>query len=284
MSLRPSPHAVANSARMVRTLHIGTIMLVEGDTDLRLYSRFVASSSCYPIPAHGKYNAIHALGLLEADRFPGVLAVVDSDFWRLHGIVPPSANILTTDTHDLETTLFASEALDKVLTELGSPSKLKRLGRPLREVVLRKTMPLGVLRWVSSPQMDNLGLNFKDLSIPAFADPVTLQINLDKMLTAVAANSPGTPIDRANVKARITSLLANASLDPLQVCCGHDLVQMLHLSLTRNCGARQCTTLTEPMLDSILRMAYEREEFLRSQLCESIRQWERGHPPYVVLA
>jgi hypothetical protein len=34
-------HSIANTVRMIRSLHEGAFLIVEGDTDARVYKRFV---------------------------------------------------------------------------------------------------------------------------------------------------------------------------------------------------------------------------------------------------
>jgi hypothetical protein len=102
-------HDIANTVRMTRSLHKGAFLVVEGDTDARVYKRFVDDSRCKVIPAHNKDNAVEILEILEKDRFPGVLVIVDADFWHLEGIKPESLNLLLTDTHDLETMIISTE-------------------------------------------------------------------------------------------------------------------------------------------------------------------------------
>src|SRR6056297_2104977 len=74
---------IANSARMMRTQYRGSIMIIEGSTDMRLYKRFVDDRKCRLIPANGKENAIKVIEILERSGFEGILTIVDADFWRL---------------------------------------------------------------------------------------------------------------------------------------------------------------------------------------------------------
>ena len=123
-----SAYHTANAIRQIRgPLFSGTFLIVEGESDRNGYKHLIDTESCRIIPAHGKENALDALDILEEDDFPGVLAVVDADFWRLEGIKPSSPNLFITDTHDLETMILKSPALGKLLTEFGSDSKIEEL-------------------------------------------------------------------------------------------------------------------------------------------------------------
>ncbi|GAB4301600.1 MAG: hypothetical protein Fur0025_41910 [Oscillatoriaceae cyanobacterium] len=112
-----TPNSIANEIRMLRTRsdkqHLAFV-IVEGDTDVRLWKNLLDPSKCYIKYAVGKARVIDVMEILDKDNFSGVLAIIDADFWKLEGTIPPSTNILLTDTHDLETMLFQSPALEKV--------------------------------------------------------------------------------------------------------------------------------------------------------------------------
>jgi hypothetical protein len=101
-------------------------LIVEGTTDKNLYQTYVNTTTCQIIPADGRDNVKNLLTILERESFKGVLAIVDADFDVLEEQAPHSPHLLFTDTHDLETMLIQSPALEKVLAELGSPQHLKR--------------------------------------------------------------------------------------------------------------------------------------------------------------
>ena len=67
-----------------------------------------------------KQCAIEILEILEKSNFQRVLAIVDADFDRLENLANKRPNLLPTDTHDLETMLIKSPALEKVVAEFGS--------------------------------------------------------------------------------------------------------------------------------------------------------------------
>ena len=149
-----SAKRIATAIRMTRGPSFsGAFLIVEGETDPRVYGRVIDEDSCRIIPSHGKEKAICVLEILENDNFTGVLAVVDADFWRLEGTEPTGSNLFITDTHDLETMILKSPALDKLLTEFGSADKIERFiqrpGKSIWDVLLDSGTPIGYLRWIS---------------------------------------------------------------------------------------------------------------------------------------
>ena len=146
-------HDIANEAHMIRTTgHNRAILIVEGNTDAQVYGRFVNGGKCELIPAASKSKAVDALKLLENGGFDGVLTIVDADFWRLDGIEPNSSNLLLTDSHDLETMILSSDALDNVPSEFGSTSEITKFGRPLRKILLECGLPMVICVGFLLPQ------------------------------------------------------------------------------------------------------------------------------------
>lgn len=275
-------YSIVNTARMMRTQYTGTILIVEGSTDARVYGRLVSETECRLIPATGKDKAISALELLETGGFDGVLTIVDADFRRLDGTEPNSSNLLQTDSHDLETMILYSGALDNVLSEFGSAREIAKLGRPIREVLLEGGLPVGYLRWLSSPPKDNLSLKFKELSFDKFVDEQTLRVSIDNLIIELKINSRDSTLDENATKLKIM-IVDGERHDPWQVCSGHDPVQILSIGLRNIFGNHRGESVTLEVVDGILRVAYGRSHFCLTRLHNSVKYWEKANPSFKVL-
>ncbi len=274
---------IANTARMLRTSHHGAILIVEGTTDVRVYENFINKAHCRILHANNKDVAIAAINKLEIDNFRGVLTIVDTDFWKLDGIHPNSLNILLTDTHDLETMIFFSEALDKVILEFGSNPKIGSLGRSIRDILLEAALPIGLLRWLSSPTKDNLRLKFKGIQYNNFIDTKKLYLDIDNLIKEVITNSHVSTLDESAIRLKIITLI-KAGYDPWQVCSGHDMVQLFAIGLTNIFGNHRAKNITLGAVDGILRVSYEYSYFSSTQLHDAIKDWEYLNPPFKVLS
>lgn len=220
--------------------------------------------------------------LLENGGFDGVLTIVDADFQRLDGVELDSSNLLMTDSHDLETMILYSDALDNVLSEFGSAREIKKLGRPIRDILLEGGLPIGYLRWLLSPAKDNLSLKFKELSFDTFVDEKTLCVNIDNLIRELKINSGDYTLDENTTKLKITTL-GGEGHDPWQVCSGHDLVQILSIGLRNIFGNLRGKSVTMEVVDGILRVAYDRSHFCLTRLHNSIKDWEKANPSFSVL-
>jgi hypothetical protein len=62
---------VAAQIRMLRQVHKGTVLILEGETDARIFDRFIDLNACRIEIGCGKSNVLEALDLLEDEGFPG---------------------------------------------------------------------------------------------------------------------------------------------------------------------------------------------------------------------
>jgi len=267
--------SIASTIRLLRDSHAGSIVLLEGDSDTRLFKKFTDPAVCFLVNAYNKENVLSVVQMLEAEGMQGVLGIVDADFWRLEGISPPSRNILVTDTHDLESMILTSRALENLLTELGSPSKIAKcegMGSPVRAIILNGALPVGYIRWASlrfGLQLRFTGLNFsKFLNLRRSLAPDTI-----KLAKAVLDNSQKHDLLPRDLIKKMHSLML-PSYDPWQVVCGHDAVAVLSLSLKGLLGTNDAHEVAPQRLEVFLRLAYQLPYFQSTRLHASILQWQ----------
>jgi hypothetical protein len=261
---------------MTRALHEGAFLIVEGDTDARFYKRIVDSGKCRITIAHNKESAVQIVTILQGDNFAGFLAIVDADFDVLESKVFTSSNIFLTDTHDLETMMLKSPALEKLLSEMGAEIKLgefvKVRGKELREALLEEGLHLGYLRWVSLRH--GHALKFESLKYRAFTDLNTLTINQSKLIKEVKNHSQKLHPSDQELQQQIEAI-RDEKHDKWHVCCGHDLIGLLSVGLRKAIGSQRSHKEIEPgILERSLRLAYESAWFRDTRLYASIKAWE----------
>ena len=277
---------VANGIRMVRDQFSGTFLIVEGQTaDSRVYKRLVDSERARITPAHNKDNALAALKILEEADFAGVVAIIDADFWRLEGQQPTSPNLFITDTHDLETMLIESPALDKLLDEFGSEKKITNFTAnnkmEVRQALLTAACPIGYLRWVS--QRNNLSLTFEGIIFSRFIDRDTLHVDISKLIREVKNKSRRHDLSESDLQDKIDEV-TNSKHSFWDICCGHDLVCILSFGLRRILGSNDSNEVEPEMLERFLRTGYESAYFLSTRLYQALRGWETSNPPFQIFS
>lgn len=273
----------ANAIRLRRSTFPGAFLLVEGSTDKTFYERFVHKNTCAIVSPSGKPSSklrvIEVLTILEQASFPGILAIVDADFDHLEGLSHNNPNLIITDTHDLETMLLNSPALDKVMAEFGSAEKIAKFGQDVKTVLLEAGIIVGYLRWVS--QIDGLNLTFSSIKFSNFINEKTLEADLSKLMQEVK-NKSQIHLASKDLGERMAKQRSNFH-DPWQVCCGHDLVEILALGLRKALGSAKASDVNTANLERSLRLAYEEIYFRTTQLYVSICRWETNNQSFKVL-
>ena len=276
-------HDIANEIRMTRSAHQGSFLIVEGSTDKTVYSQFINSTNCKIIPAHNKENAVQAIKILEDDGFSGALAIVDADFWRLED-KKVSLNLFLSDGHDLEVMIINSPALDKVLMQFGSSQKIagfiKKHNTDIRKKLLDLARPIGYLRWVSLQH--NLNLKFEGLNFKKFINERDLSLKKRDLFKTVINHSRKHQIGEDQLQQLIDEV-ASPTHDSYDICCGHDLVCILSLGLTKALGSNNSRDIRPELLEKILRVAYESAYFLTTDLYQSLKAWQMSHPEFQLL-
>jgi len=276
-----NPKVIANRVRQLRTQSKATILIFEGDIDQRFYNRFIDEESCLSFAPNGKGDAIHIFEILESADLDGVLFIVDADFDRLEGKYLDKNNLFLTDTHDLETMILKSRALEKLLTEYGSRQKIKKIteaqNKNIRQILLDAGIKIGYLRWVN--EKDNLSLKFEGIGFHEFIDENLLTLNLVQMIITVQNKSQRRDIKVEDIQERL-SQLSNPDHDSWDVCCGHDLVCILSFGLRKALGTNNANAVTPEHIELDLRLSYEETFFFDTQLYKSLRVWENTNHPF----
>ncbi|RFP61788.1 MAG: DUF4435 domain-containing protein [Limnothrix sp. CACIAM 69d] len=277
----------ANAIHMRRSTFSGAFLLIEGNSDRTFYERFIDDKECQIVVTSGKSRAISILKILEGFSFQGVVAIVDADFDRLENFVSTSPNLIQTDTHDLETMLLISPALEKVIREFGirsddesSRQKMTDFSNTIRTKLLDCGIPIGYLRWISL--QESLDLTFDGIEFAKFIDGKTLQICLRNLIREVKNKSQAHLLQTEDLQTEIENQ-RDDSHDPWQVCCGHDLVQILSLGLRQLASKKNKSEVKPDDLERSLRLAYEGVFFYQTQLYTKICLWESNNPTFRVL-
>ena len=282
---------VANQVMMLRSQREGSFLLVEGATDAKVFRGLIDCDRCRLVIAHSKHNAAKAIRLLDERGLKGALAVVDADYWVLEAVRLGSPNLLLTDSHDLETMLLRSPALERVISEYLPGDELGRadsIAHRVREGLLAVGVPLGYLRWVGFRRQ--IGLNVNCVSVEGFVDLPELKVDLDRLIALVKAGTKGLVLSAAELRREVEAL-SRRDGDPWHIVQGHDLIEIMEVALPlaveEALGARVAQRVRRKArnekMDEDLRLAYRPSFFAATRLYVSIRRWEDDNRPYVIL-
>ncbi|ESZ11563.1 DUF4435 domain-containing protein [Mesorhizobium sp. L48C026A00] len=92
---------IAQEVKFERLAHKGSFLIVEGDTDIKRFSKYVDEQECSLVNSYGRRKAIRAIQLLQKWKVAGVVAVLDADFDRINGTELTHPDIAYSSNHDL---------------------------------------------------------------------------------------------------------------------------------------------------------------------------------------
>ncbi len=264
---------IANEISMLRSAFKGTVLVVEGITDSRLYSKFIDKNGAKVVIAYSKDNVRHSVAECSGKRNDQkILGIIDADIDHLTGKMysPP---IFVTDERDLETTILRTSALDDVLTEYADQDALsqfeKRFGK-VRDVIARSSYPIGLLMYISV--RDGIGLSFKDLEYYNFIDKKTLAIDVKRMVDDIFMHSSSKSIGKKELIDRIESEEELLD-DPWIAARGHDAVFILLIGFVNIFGSYNCCSMNAGKLGGALRLAFGYDDFRETDLYKYTLQW-----------
>ncbi|NNM85336.1 MAG: DUF4435 domain-containing protein [Phycisphaerales bacterium] len=269
----------ANTVRLLQDVFKGPICVIEGDSDRKVYIRLFDRQQVRHVCAGPFVKAV--VQRLNATATAGVFGIMDADFCRLDGNCSSTDNLFLTDYHDLEVELLFSGAFSKALDELGSEEKLKQATGDkgvdaLREVLLGAAAPLGALRWLN--KLNSYRLDFEKIDFSKFIDATSLVGDTTRMCNLVCQRSEqynliqSTPTEVA--------IVLDGNPDQKQLCCGHDMVEVMGLTLRKCWGSKNASDVSEERLSQSLRLAYSKEDFTATLLYQALRNWQQAHPDY----
>lgn len=281
-----TPNRIAN-AILQKTSFKGVYIIVEGNNDYTLYSKFTNKEICKAEIAFGNQNVIDVIDELGKRGFTDALGIVDSDFRKLDGEIEENENILMTDDHDLEMMIFKSDALDTVLDHYSKQEKIEAFQKEngnkcLRDIFLDLAMPLGYLKWAN--KKNELGLVFKPtnrdgnlLNISEFIPPTTMKFSTYEDMVQTVLNYS---INKSKVKTsktqavKLTKELINKTHSLLQLCNGHDIIHIIALSLRRKLSNLNANAIKLEQLEKEFVFAYDSLHFQETELYKQLKIWE----------
>jgi len=269
---------------MKRPFFAGVFLVVEGISDKHVYGLVLDHEGCRIEIAQGRDNALGAVRILNADDFSGVLGIVDADFANVTGETIREANVLQTDLHDLECMMLNSPAFDRMLEEFGADDRVSAFSATsplIANQLATKVVPLGCLRLISIQQ--GLDLKFEGLTFSRFVERSDLHMDPTKMVREVVNNSQKHRLDQSQLAGQVAGEMQKGH-DCWQICCGHDIVEVLSFALRKKFSGKSGGEVATESLERCLRLAYNSADFKETSLYLAMDEWEQQHPNFALLS
>ncbi len=272
-------HYIAAEVRLFRQKHKGTIVLLEGEGDAKVFDEFINTEYSQSQVSYGKQNAICALQLLEDEGFPGILAIVDADLDRVLGVTYDCDNLFYCDTHDLDLMLFRSDALRKYLSHCADAALLeKNFGGidKFRSAILTAILPLAYCR-LTNERM-KLEMDFKRLRLDQHVDENTLELNGDSAFEEILVGSRA-KCELSDLKKMNVHSIGICG-DPWQLAHGHDVCELVGIALRRLVGGRKIPQTWGSEVEKGLRLAFDESAFKKTDIYSKLIVWEGSDARY----
>jgi hypothetical protein len=251
-------------------------VLVEGDSDIRLFGKLLSSDNCNveSIPG-GKFKLEEAVENLlhhferQTDL---IIGIRDADFIKLNGQPYDKSQMFLTDYHDMEIMLLADKAVFKDFlfeyTRLGADQHAQ-----LKEDIFHTIRYIGYLQWLND--QEDLRLKFESgfVDLIKFDDKdIDLQKHTERVISKSGKKEELEPTTLIN---QIKELEQNhPDIDMLQLTSGHDILKTLATYFNQK---HEGKGLKEEMLASTLRVRFTIECFQKTALYAQLKQWFDQH-------
>ncbi|HGM7839879.1 TPA: DUF4435 domain-containing protein [Serratia marcescens] len=251
-------------------------LILEGSTDALFFSTRKLSNSPVTMVAYGWENVRYIIDrVLQEGIDAHVLGFIDRDYREDLGIIINDSHIVVTDYRDLEVSMFESDALDRVTVEFGSQQKLpkRECGSVAQENIRKKiysvAQKMGRLRYYSL--VHGLHYPIKNIEYTKFVDERTLEIDESKLVQQINSKSQ-TKIDLSTLRQAFDSDIPERLRDEKNISSGHDIMELLGLSLKKLWGTNNSGAISRERLESCFRIGYSDDYFTQTNMFKLLEQ------------
>lgn len=252
--------------------HDAINIIVEGMTDAKLMEDFTIEDKCSIYHVDSRDNVIDLMRRLEAEgKTTYTVAIVDADQNRIMGETLP-AHTLYTDTNDIETMIFWSDAFFKIARQLFEASQTPDRAsiREKARIIQNYALKVGELRIVSKRMKWYLSFKDsearKDLDFKKFIDFRTMTYKGDEeLINAVKGHSRRLDLDSNEVRREIQKLRSEKHY-LAHIVIGHDLTKVIAVALRNAYGKPETSRYDYSQVEIVFRAAYHNEDFKKTHL------------------
>ncbi len=253
------------------------VAVLEGDTDIRLFRSLMDESHIKIESAVGKSSLSEIICDLSSDEeySKRLFGICDADFMRVIGESVNCDSIFLTDTHDAETMIINSPAVDALISEYARSEESATI---LREGLVKNAMDaayeLGIFRYIT--HINNLNINFKGLRVDLYSNLSNLEIIIDlaALVESLITRSPnlGEQIDAEYLLEKYNEYSDDA-FEQLQFCNGHDVTKFMSYILSQRHLSNDIQ-LSQEKVERSLRLSYGAEYFRNTKLYDLLDNWK----------
>ena len=278
-------------------------VITEGPYDLEVYDRCFNSDACVLRIANSKENVCHIVGGICNEYVPSgsgeremdlkrgersIIGIIDSDYSLFDSSSEEGKNLFRTDTHDLETMLISSGALENVIEHFEKAAMPQTFAQKaygslregdLRAALTRAARYLGLAVYVNNET--GLNITFKHLNckkrdtFSRFVNAETLDCDVEALKIVIHEKNADRGKEFIDVFEQMICESGGYFFEyPWHICRGHDLICVLLRDLNLRYSMRDGEQIKGRDLERLLRRHYQVEFFADTDLCRQIHKWE----------
>ena len=242
-------------------------ILLEGDSDVRLFRKFFNLQSCKVERIPGGSSKVETAVSELASISEIVIGIRDADFINVGTIPYSNLNMFLTDYHDIEMTMVSDDdSISAIIFEYTNIPKENHIS--VREQLISIIEDISLLKWLN--EIEKIELLFDKTSFQNLVSFANFTIDFDEYLSRILRKSPNARIvDVTTIKSEIASL-KSLGKDNFQLCNGHDFIKIFAKFLREQGNAKG---ISDDTVASILRTNYTKEKFYTTKLFEMTKTW-----------
>jgi Protein of unknown function (DUF4435) len=255
----------------------GIFLAVEGDFDSRFWGTRIDSNFARIVHCGGKPNLMGLLDLYVTHDYRGLAAIADADFDRLFGRVNSHWCLSYTDHCDLESTLIASDALKRILSEYGDVAKISKFEDTNDKQIVEHIRSLGVffgcLRFINEAK--NYQVDFDKLSPYKYIDGNSWFLDEARLVQDFLRLAG---ITNGQLTTDQNHCIASLACGPWDLVQGHDCTKILAIGLSPSIvGLPRNRSVDLAELQKAFRLTFDSSDLLRTRMYQGLLRVQERH-------
>lgn len=242
-------------------------ILVEGDSDIRLFRKFFNLDNCKVESVPGGNPKVEDAVTELLNKSKLVIGIRDADFIHLNSATYTNKNVFLTDLHDIEMSLVAEdEVFSSIVFEFTNLPKAEH--NNTRAEIISFIEQISLLKWLN--EQENLELHFKEVGFQDLLSFSGEGFDFRTYFNRLIAKSLNTNVD--NFEA-IVEKMTNLKLrrpNVYQLCNGHDFMKAF-ASFLKQKGREK--SVSENAISSLFRTNYRQEFYQKTNLFKKTNKW-----------
>jgi len=242
-------------------------ILLEGDTDIRLFRKFFNLQNCKVEKIPGGNPKVESAVAELLTIYELIIGIRDADFIHLRTIPYSKPNIFLTDFHDMEMSLVSENHTFSTIVFEFTDSPVEQ-HNSIRENIIKSIEQISFLKWLN--EIENLDIVFDKTGFLDLISFTNFSMNFEQYFNRLMSKSPIAKITDFNTIVAKIEDLKTKNPNIYQLCNGHDFIKAFTQYLKLN---GKLKSSNDDLISSIFRIKYSTENFQQTNLFTLTKHW-----------